>query len=276
MPPRSGRDERVPYSLSRWTDVPAAKWDWFLASLKAGEMLAVDQRTALPSRWSLLPEETLGLVWWTKNPRNLIDNHQLLKPYRNIVNVTVTGWTEVEKGAPDINEGTALLVEAAKTFGPENVVWRMSPVPVLDDSDVRHRYSYIASHARNAGIRKCFVSFIQSNDMMSDPRSDLHKAWLLEWMQVTNSSVEIVVCNDDAGIYKSSSRVYRTTAGICVDPASFEGGVDKTDGCGCAMMVDPFTINESCTMGCRYCYAADKTLSDQKRNTTRHLPIVRR
>ena len=48
-----------------------------------------------------------------------------------------------------------------------------------------------------------------------------------------------------------------------------------SEGCGCVLMADPFTINESCTFGCQYCYAADKSLAPKKRNTTKgHLPVV--
>jgi sulfatase maturation enzyme AslB (radical SAM superfamily) len=54
-----------------------------------------------------------------------------------------------------------------------------------------------------------------------------------------------------------------------------ERALPPREGCGCALAVDPFTINETCTMGCSYCYAADKSLASKKRNTTKFsLPLA--
>src|SRR5580698_706440 len=100
--PRSGAQEGLPYSLSRWTDVPAAKWGWFRAALAKGEMVAFDQRTGVPSTWSLRVKDTLGLVFWTKDPTNLVEDRACLEGFRVQVHVTITGWHEVEKGAPDL------------------------------------------------------------------------------------------------------------------------------------------------------------------------------
>ena len=69
----SGVDEGVPYSLSRYTDVPNSKWAWFQSCLESKKMVAFDPRKAsAPGVWSLQPEDTLGLVFWTKNPMNLL------------------------------------------------------------------------------------------------------------------------------------------------------------------------------------------------------------
>ncbi len=121
--PLSGKAENMPYSLSRWTDVPAAKWPWFEQQLNQQWMVALDPK-GIPSKWSLKPEDTLGLIWWTKDPTNLLANVDLLKPYRNKVHVTITGWEEVEKGAPTFLKARKLLKKTAEAFGPENVTWR--------------------------------------------------------------------------------------------------------------------------------------------------------
>lgn len=285
----SGRQERLPYSLSRWTDLPAAKWDWFKAQLAAGEMMAFDPRTAVPGKWSLLPEHTLGLVFWTKNPENLILDHNLLVPYRKVIHMTLTGWEEVEKGAPDIQEGLALLKRAVTTFGPENVTWRFSPVPMVDD--LLDRFEYMAHHARMAGVQTVYVAFLQENDLMPETRARRTRVELLKQMALKASGCRVLLCNEDKSLQGEDMKPNNLASGICEsgrrfvadDPrvhdalwlASGQTSAPPTEGCGCALAVDPFTINETCTMGCSYCYAADKSLASKKRNTTKFtLPVI--
>jgi len=275
---RSGLAENLPYSLSRWTDVPHAKWGWFTQNLEAQQMVGFDPRTAVPSYWSLKPEDTLGLIFWTKDPTNLLDNTKLLDPFRVKVHLTLTGWHEVEKGAPDLLEGVALLKETVSCFGPPDVTWRFSPVPIVPD--VVERFGYIAQAASRAGLHEVFVSFLQENDLVPESRQpDQRFKTLSEMAQVAKPlGLRVLLCNEDRLLQHSTKTLPTNLAsGICAPPEHFmlpSLGKSPSEGCGCALAVDPFTINESCTFGCRYCYAADKNSADRKRNTTRGLPVV--
>jgi hypothetical protein len=245
---------------------------------KQGWMVAFDQQLNLPEKWSLSPEDTLGLLWWTKDPTNLIENQDLLRPYRNKIHVTVTGWEEVEKGAPLLWKGAMLLVQTAKSFGPENVSWRMSPVPVTDD--VLPRFATLAEHAQDAGLKEVFISFLQQNDWIAETRSASQRIALMNAMAEKGEryGLKVRLCNEDRtlanlGTYKHPG----LDSGVCAPPEAFGlPGVEvsPSEGCGCGYAIDPFTVNESCTFGCKYCYAADQNLADRKRNTTR-LPVVR-
>lgn len=271
---RSGKSEAVPYSLSRWTDVPAAKWAWFKASLADGEMLAFNPRDVIPSRWSLRPEDTHALVFWTKDPSNLIRDRRLFLGHRVHVHVTVTGWAEVEKGAPNLIEGTVLLQRTAMAFGAEHVSWRFSPVPALPDDDVLDRFKRIAAVAAPAGVREAYVSFLQANDLFPEPRDKPSRIALLGKLAAVAAEfgVSVRLCNDDK-MLTGVDTAPNLSPGVCVPPEHFDGA-PTTEPCGCVIMADPFTINESCTFGCTYCYAADREVSSRKKNTTR-LPVLR-
>ena len=177
---KSGKAEGMPYSLSRWTDVPASKWDWFKESLKAGEMIAFDPRTAIPSHWSLRSEDTLGLVFWTKDPTNLIKDKALLAGYKVKVHVTATGWEEMEPGAPTLEESIYLLRWAVLNYGPENVTWRFSPVPMVPD--VLHRFNRLLNEASFACLDQVYVSFLQENDKIPETRTPKERLELLRAM----------------------------------------------------------------------------------------------
>lgn len=277
---QSGREARLPYSLSRWTDLPAAKWGWFAAQLDEGHMMAFDPRTAVPSRWSLLPEDVFGLIFWTRQPRNLIDNAERLKAYPLVIHFTLTGWHEVEYGAPNLNEGLLLLAETVGTFGADKVVWRFSPVPAV--ADVVERFQVIAERALEMGLRHVYVSFLQDNDLVPEPRSRRLREEQLKLMAARVPDMEIRICRENAPT--GGGRPENLRLGICENGERFrphrqfrwETDTERrlmwdsspTEQCGCILAVDPFTINEACCYGCAYCYAADKGLNPRKRNTT--------
>ena len=265
---RSGQDERLPYSLSRWTDLPASKWAWFVEQTRLGAMVAFDPLTGFPCRWSLIPEHTFGLIFWTRNPESLVRDERLLRPYPKHIHFTLTGWQEVESRAPGIALGIDLLKAAVGTFGPDGVTWRFSPVPAVPD--VVQRFETIATEAARVGLRRVYVSFLQSNDWQLESRSvDERRAVLAKMAEAT--SLDVLLCNEDRETLAESSGHVRS--GVCEDGARWGSGV-RTEGCGCALAVDPFTQNESCRYGCRYCYAGNRATAPRKRNTTR-LPVIR-
>lgn len=259
----SARQEKAVYSLSRWTDLPAGKWDWFKTQLKQGWMFAIDQRTSVPARWSLHPDETLGLAFWTKNPHNLVKDRALLRPYLTQIHVTVTGWEEVEKRAPRLVEAVELLKRSVGTFGPDVVTWRFSPIPAVPG--VVGRFERIVREAAREGLSKVLVSFLQENDRVPELRSTDEQLEILRQLTFVGEAcgVSVQLCNEYRALVEG---VKGLSTGLCLSPAEF--GLETSDGCGCAFTVDPFSINESCVYGCTFCYASDKLLSLKRRNTS--------
>lgn len=265
-----GRAEGLPYSISRWTDVPADKWLWFRHALARGSMLAIDPRTAFPGRWSLLPEETRALVFWTKNPTALVQDRALLAPYDVWVHLTVTGWTEVEPGAPDLAHALALLEDTVGAYGPDRTVWRFTPIPMLPPGEVVTRFHKIAQVAAKAGLSSVYVAYLQENDLMPEMRSVQDRVNLLDTLSQVAASegVEVRVCQDDRTLVAVGPLRQRLHVGVCAPATDFGENPPPVMDCGCSLMVDPFTINEACSVGCKYCYAASRTRSPHRRNTT--------
>lgn len=273
----SGKEERLPYSLSRWTDLPTAKWEWFERQLDQGWMVGFDPRSAIPCNWSLKPEDTYGLIFWTKNPSNLIANSDILLDYPLVIHMTLTGWEEVEPGAPDLMEGLALLADAVNVFGSDRVVWRFSPVPAVQD--IVERFAGMAQVASGIGLERVYMAFLQENDLMPEKRSTRVRTELLRQLAVHAHGMKILLCNEDRTLARESKLPPNLCEGVCEDGRRFSSSAyhvehPKTEGCGCALAVDPFTINEFCSMGCHYCYSADRSRSPNKRDTTR-LRVVR-
>ena len=291
----SGRLEGLPYSLSRWTDVPAAKWPWFKAALASGSMMAFDPLTAIPGEWSLRPNDTLGLIFWTKDPTNIRKDLKLLLPRSLQVHVTITGWEEAEPGVPswvNVAGETAML---ADHIGKERIEWRFSPVPLIQERRVPRQLAQGSSltgtglldrferigRTLSGYVRTVYLSFLQPNDLIPETRDVGERVALMREMAAIAAGfgMQVRLCAEDRALQGAGDLPWNLAPGICSDAslwASNEpvGGFPK-EGCGCVRAVDPFTINESCTMGCRYCYAGDVSLAEKKRNTTRKLPVVR-
>jgi len=280
MPPppsenlRSGQRERLPYSLSRYTDIPASldKWQWWCNALHQGYMQGFDPRTATPSWWSLAPEDTLSLEFWTKNPERLIQTEESLRPYSSLhVHVTLTGWAEVEHGAPCLEEGIALLRRTIATFGECAVSWRFSPVPLLEEGVVTERFAQILDGLMPHVPRVVYVGFLQENlSTLKETRTVEERARLL-WGLARLGRVagcKVLVCSDLATWTPLLNPHPNLTHGVCVPTTRYPFSVE-TEECGCALMADPFTMNESCQLACVFCYV----VTTRKHNTTR-LPLL--
>jgi DNA repair photolyase len=233
-------------------------------------MTAFDPRTAIPGEWSLRQEDTQGLILWTKNPTNLLKDAALLKGYPLVVHVTLTGWGEVEKNAPDIHEGIRLLKDTVRTFGVHQVVWRFTPIPQLPTLEILDRFTEIAEEVAKVGVREVYTVFLQPNDRMPETRTVHRRHLTIQAMARSVEYLHILVlhCKDDQTTLSKpiDQYEYNLDVGVCEDGRRF--GAPPTMDCGCCLAVDPFTINETCALGCKYCYAADKSLSAKKRNTT--------
>ena len=278
----SGKEVGFPYSLSRWTDVCIDKWEWFLASLKIGHFIGFHPTEAIPYRWSLRPDDVLGLIFWTKDPNNLIWSNITDRGYNIKAHITVTGWEEVEGKAPKLGPAINSLGMAASILGPKNVYWRFSPVPMLPHSVVVERFGQILAIASNEGIDRVYLSFLQENDRIPETRSEVDRLnILLELAELAQGrGVKIHLCNEDRLLLEYPNVHPNLDSGVCAPPEDFSlPGYSKpaSEGCGCVLMVDPFTVNESCSVGCKYCYAGVSDFSPKRRDTTkqRSLPVTR-
>ena len=277
----SGRELGFPYSFSRWTDVPIDKWAWFEELLKTREMVAYHPEQWVPYRWSLRPDDTLGLVFWTKDPTNVMWAKLQERGYKIKVHVTVTGWKEEEGKAPDHWQGGMNLAMAADILGPQNVIWRFSPVPILPHQVIVDRFEYIMVQAAERGIDHVYLSFLQENDRMPETRDVQDRLNILvELAQVAQSrDFKIYLCNEDRLLAGSPNLHPNLASGVCAPPEDFElpgRAKPPSEGCGCVLMVDPFNINEACSVGCTYCYAASRDQSPKRTDTTKHrLSVLR-
>ena len=124
-------------SASRSTDIPAFYADWFFDRLEKGYSAWTNPFNGVKSYVSY--EQTRFIVFWSKNPRPLLDYLHILKK-RNIkcyIQYTLNDYEQekLEK-VPSLAtriETFKLLVEQ---LGKGAVVWRFDPMILTDDISV--------------------------------------------------------------------------------------------------------------------------------------------
>jgi len=119
-------------SASRRTDIPAFYTPWLLGRIEAGSCEVVNPfNRHQVRRVSLLPDDVLGIVFWTKNPRPLLPHvpELMARGYRCAFQFTINPYDHVFE--PRVLRAEA-AVEAALALsdllGAQRVIWRYDPI----------------------------------------------------------------------------------------------------------------------------------------------------
>lgn len=120
-------------SASRSTDIPAFYSDWFFHRLEVGYSAWTNPFNGVKSYVSY--ENTRFIVFWSKNPRPLLDYLHILKE-RNIncyIQYTLNDYEQegLEK-VPSLANRIDTFKQLVQKLGPGSVVWRFDPLILTD------------------------------------------------------------------------------------------------------------------------------------------------
>ncbi|MDR0874609.1 MAG: DUF1848 domain-containing protein [Clostridiales Family XIII bacterium] len=262
-------------SASRRTDIPSYYSDWLYNRIKEEFVLVRNPMNVHQiSRISLAPDVVDGIVFWTKNPKPMMDRLSELKDYTYYFQFTITPYgKDVEPNLPPKNTDIILTFKRlADMIGPDRIIWRYDPI--LINAKYTHEY-HVQAFAKIADelhdyTKKTTISFIDEDyrgvksnikdlgllDFSSDAQLSLSK----ELAQIAlNYGLSIDTCAEKIDLQRFGIGHAR-----CIDDRLFEELLDchlnvdkdKTQRleCGCVASVDIGMYN-TCKNGCRYCYA---------------------
>ena len=261
-------------SASRRTDIPALYSEWLENRLREGFVLTRNPRNHRQvSRILLTPEKVDGIVLWTKNPAPMLDRLSVLEDYAYYFQFTLTPYgKEVEPGFPD-KDGVMipLFQKLSRSIGRERVIWRYDPIFFgRIHTAAWHLERFHEMAARLSGYtEECVISFLDyyrntEKQMTGLGLTELpqeEKAVFLRKLVQASASygIQLRACAEDASLEALGVQPSR-----CIDAFRLEriGGRPVTAGkdknqrslCGCAASIDIGSYN-TCTHGCRYCYA---------------------
>lgn len=125
-------------SASRSTDIPAFYADWFFHRLKVGYSAWTNPFNGVTSYVSY--KNTRFIVFWSKNPRPLLNHLDYLKE-REIgcyIQYTLNDYEDerLEKGVPPIQERIDTFKRLVDDLGEGRVIWRFDPLMLTDTIDI--------------------------------------------------------------------------------------------------------------------------------------------
>lgn len=261
-------------SASRRTDIPAYYYEWFFNRIKDGYLLVRNPLNIHQiSKIKLNPDIVDFIVFWTKNPENMIDRLEILQDYNYYFQFTITSYDkDIEENVP--NKGRCILSTFKKLsdkIGKEKVIWRYDPILLNKKYTIEYHSKNFEKLAKQLSdyTEKCTISFI---DLYKKTDRNL-KDSCIEYMNEEEIRLIAKVLSDIANQYNlkldtCAENIDLEEFGIshahCIDAElmekltnyEFKVGKDKNQRkeCGCVESIDIGAYN-TCKNGCKYCYA---------------------
>lgn len=128
-------------SASRSTDIPAFYSDWFLHRLKRGYSAWTNPFNG--NRSFVSYEKTRLIVFWSKNPRHLLDENGCIdylqsKGINCYIHFTLNDYVheELEQGVPPVDERIETFKALVSRLGFGRVIWRFDPLILTNNIDI--------------------------------------------------------------------------------------------------------------------------------------------
>jgi len=240
------------------------------------------------SRISLAPEAVEALVFWTKDPRPMLENLPALSAYPFYFHFTLNAYgADIEPGLPPPPERAAAFQELSRRAGACRVIWRYDPILLNGQYTAAwHVDRFGALSRRLQGFTEkvtvSFLSFYQKimksvNELNIQTISREEKRAILKKLAAVagEHGLALDTCAEETDFSDCGA-----ACAHCIDARRIErisgrpclAAKDKSQRprCGCAASVDIGAYN-SCVSGCRYCYA-NHSPETAARNRSRHDP----
>jgi hypothetical protein len=273
-------------SVSRRCDIPRFQFAAFLERLDAGFADAANPfNAAQVRRVSLLPEDVDALVFWTRDPRSILDHAGELEArgYRFYVMTTLTAYpAALEPDMPPEEGVIAALRGLAEKLGPRRVIWRYDPILL---STITGREWHIRNFRRLAGAlegaaERVIISLYDEYPAARRRIGRLEKAGAFKTLPLADgegrplpesrellAALAAAAAGAGLSMYACAEaedlRPLGIARGACVDGELIKalwgieaGGKDKNQRprCGCVPSVDIGRYGR-CPAACVYCYA---------------------
>ena len=267
-------------SVSRRTDIPNYYSEWFFNRIK--EKFVYVRNPMNPhqvSKIDLSPEVVDCIVFWTKNPKPMMERLDELSEYKYYFQYTLTGYgKDIERNVPHKKEvAIPTFQELSRKIGKEKVIWRYDPILFTEKYTIEYHlkaFEQIAS-VLNGYTEKCVISFVDiyaknKKNMAELGVKELSREQLQEFagklsQNAAKNQIEIASCAEeiDLGIcgIKHNSCIDRELIERIIG-YKMNANKDKNQRkeCSCLESVEIGTYH-TCKNGCVYCYANE---SDEK------------
>lgn len=260
-------------SVSRRTDIPAFYSEWFFNRIKAGY---VDVRNPMNihqvSRVKITPDVVDCIVFWTKNPKNMLPRLNELKDYNYYFQFTINPYDkQIEANVPIKANVIETFKELSHKIGANNVIWRFDPILMTDKIDVDYHIKYFEEIAKrlNGLTTRCVISFVDlyKKTIANTKPLNMREPSVDEMKKLAESLVGIAE-KYGMKVLSCAENIDLTSEGVdhgcCIDKKLIEDicgykidvkkDKNQRQECGCVESIDIGAYN-TCCHACSYCYA---------------------
>jgi len=260
-------------SASRRTDIPAYYSDWMVNRVKEHFVCVRNPMNIHQiSKIRLEPDVVDCIVFWSKNPKPILDKLRFFSEYTYYFQFTLNPYEkDIEPNLPSKNEIIETFKRLADIIGPQKIIWRYDPVLLNNLYTVSYhinKFNEFANKLKNSTekVTFSFIDFykkimenIKFNGIIGVTSEEKNIiAENFSRIAIENNFL-IDTCAEDIDLSK-----YNIEHARCIDDRliekitgyKFKVEKDKNQRleCGCVGSIDIGEYN-SCPNGCVYCYA---------------------
>ena len=115
------------------------------------------------SRITLTPDIIDCIVFWTKDPTNILNKLDLLKEYSYYFQITVTSYDkQIERNVASKNNIIASFKKLSAEIGKKKTIWRYDPIILTQKIDIEYHCQQFESLAAELSdsTERCIISFV--------------------------------------------------------------------------------------------------------------------
>jgi len=262
-------------SVSRRTDIPALYSDWFMNRLRAGEVLVRNPvNPGQVSSLRLSPENIDCIVFWTKDPLNLIPHLDEIDRlgYKYYFSITINPYgRDIECNVDYKKNIIEAFRELSGKIGPLKMIWRYDPILFTGEIDREYHLKWFDYLSAQLGdyTGKCVFSFLEEYKKLKTNLADMNifnppertKRELIGSMSAIakSHSIKLASCGEMIDFSDSGIEGNRCIDDVLIEKilgCRIKVSKDRSQRkeCNCVVSRDIGTYN-TCTNGCVYCYA---------------------
>lgn len=260
-------------SVSKRTDIPAFYSNWFFNRIKDGFVLIRNPfNYNQVSKVEITPEVVDCIIFWSKDPKPMIDRLDLIKDYKYYFQVTITPYDKtIEKNVREKKEIINTFIELSNKIGKEKVIWRYDPIFLSDKYTINYhtRLFNRMCELLSPYTDKCVISFIDSYKKIDKSINKNQIKFLSELeMQEIAKEFSIIARKYNLNLETCAEKVdlseYNISHGACINQQMIQSIIGcklkdlkkpkERDGCGCYTSID-IGQYDTCLNDCIYCYA---------------------
>lgn len=271
--------EKKIISASRRTDIPAFYSKWFINRIKEGYCNWANPFSGKIYKVSLLPEEVLAIVFWTRFPAPLLKHISSLKNlgYKFYFHFTINDYPKfLEPHAASLKKAIESFERLSESISPQFIFWRYDPILFSEKTPAEYhleKFGFLARKLKGYTHRSyfSFATFYKKTKRslkeveklegisFKYPSSAAQKDFSLKLRKIAEENkMSLYSCCDDklvgSGIYKAHCVDLEVIKRLRPD-LKFDLSLKATrKDCGCYEAVD-IGAYDTCIHGCRYCYA---------------------